>query len=151
IKYVHGGAALQEVVLPVLHVHKTREDDVRKVDVEILRNGSSLISTGQLAVVFYQKQAVSPKMQARQLRAGLHTQSGELISNTEELTFDLSAENPRDREVKAQFVLSRKAEQANDQEVFLRLEEPVPNTRHYREYKSIRYTLRRSFTSDFDF
>ena len=39
----------------------------------------------------------------------------------------------------------------NNQEVVLKLEEKVSGTNHFREYKSTRYRLRRSFTSDFDF
>jgi hypothetical protein len=49
------------------------------------------------------------------------------------------------------FILTQKADEANEQDVFLRLEEQVEGTAHYREYKSVRYTLRRAFTSDFDF
>jgi hypothetical protein len=49
------------------------------------------------------------------------------------------------------FVLTRKADEANGQEVILRLEEKHAGTSHYKEYKSLRYLLRRSFTSDFDF
>ena len=53
--------------------------------------------------------------------------------------------------MRVQFVLTRAAEAVNNQDVMLKLEEQVPDTAHYREYKSARYTLRRSFTSDFDF
>jgi hypothetical protein len=49
------------------------------------------------------------------------------------------------------FILSRKAEEFNEQEVLLKLEEAVPGTSYHQEYKSARYLLRRSFTSDFDF
>jgi uncharacterized protein (TIGR02687 family) len=150
-RYVHGGATLQEVILPVIRINKKRESDIQQVEVDILRSPSSIISTGQLAVAFFQSQPVSAKIQTRKLRAGIYTQSGELISDQHDLIFDLTSENPREREVKARFVLSRKAEQANEQEVILKLEELVPNTAHYREYKSARYLLRRSFTSDFDF
>ena len=31
------------------------------------------------------------------------------------------------------------------------LDEKVPGTSHYKEYKSLTYVMRRSFTSDFDF
>jgi len=85
------------------------------------------------------------------LRAGIYTQDGILISDMHELIFDFDMENPRDREVQRRFVLSSEADQYNNQDVYLRLEELIPDTSHYREYKSIRYTLRRSFTSDFDF
>ena len=43
------------------------------------------------------------------------------------------------------------ADEANGQEVFLKLEEQHAGTFHYKEYKSLRYLMRRSFTSDFDF
>lgn len=149
-RYVHGGAALQEVVIPVIRINKKRSSDLETVNVDILRSPSSVISTGQLSVALYQDQPVSAKVQPRTLRAGIYTQTGELISDRHELTFDLTSDNPREREVTVRFVLSRKADQANEQEVFLKLEEPVPDTTHYREYKSVRYILRRSFTSDFE-
>lgn len=150
-RYVHGGASLQEVVIPILRINKKRQSDVALVDVDILRGATSVISTGQVSVAFYQSEPVTDKVQPRVLRAGLYTQTGELISDQQELTFDLTAENPRQREQRVQFVLTRAADAANNQEVTLRLEELVPGTTHYREYRTVRYTLRRSFTSDFDF
>jgi len=49
------------------------------------------------------------------------------------------------------FVLTRKADEVNGQEVILKLEEKHAGTSYYKEYKSLRYLMRRSFTSDFDF
>ena len=100
---------------------------------------------------FYQTEAVTDKLRPRTVRAGLYTQSGKLISDSHELVFDFTVENPRERERSVQFILTRQADEANGQDVILRLEERVPDTSHYREYKSVRYLLRRSFTSDFDF
>lgn len=85
------------------------------------------------------------------LRAGIYTEAGELISDSHELTFDLASDNPRDREIQVRFVLTHKADEVNGQEVILKLEEKHAGTSHYREYKSLRYQVRRSFTSDFDF
>ena len=150
-RFVHGGASLQEVVIPVLKVNKKRQSDVSAVEVDILRGASSVITSGQLAVTLYQSGPVTEKVQPRRLRAGIYTQSGELISDSHELSFDLTSENPRERELQVRFVLSRKADEANGQEVFLKLEEQHAGTSHYKEYKSLRYLMRRSFTSDFDF
>ena len=150
-RFVHGGASLQEVVIPVLKINKKRQSDVTAVEVDILRGASSLITSGQLAVTMYQAGPVTDKIQSRVLRAGIFTESGDLISDTHDLTFDLSSENPRDRELQVRFVLTRKANEANDKEVILRLEEKHAGTSHYKEYKSLRYLIRRSFTSDFDF
>lgn len=150
-RFVHGGASLQEVVIPVLKVNKKRQSDVSAVEVDILRGASSVITSGQLAVTLYQSGPVTEKVQPRHLRAGIYTQSGELISDSHDLSFDLTSENPRERELQVRFVLSRKADEANGQEVFLKLEEQHAGTSHYKEYKSLRYLMRRSFTSDFDF
>ena len=150
-RFVHGGASLQEVIIPVLKVNKKRQSDVTNVEVEILRGSSSLITSGQLAVVLYQAQPVTDKVQSRVLRAGIYTEAGELISDSHELIFDLTSDNPRERELQVRLVLSRAADDANGKEVVLRFEEKHAGTTHYKEYKSVRYVMRRSFTSDFDF
>lgn len=150
-RYVHGGAALQEVVIPILQIHKKRVSDTSIVEVDIIRGTTSTITAGQLTVAFYQTEPTSEKLQPRKLRIGIYTNAGELISDIHELTFDFTSENPREREQRVQFILTSKADAANGQEVILRLDEQIGETSHMREYKSVRYTLRRSFTSDFDF
>jgi hypothetical protein len=142
---------LQEVVIPVIRINKKRQSDVSRVEVEFIGGGGKTITTGQLAVALYQVQAVTDKLQARRLRAGLFTLDDELISDQHALIFDFDSDNARDRELPVRFILSRKADQANNQQVVLKLEEQVDDTTHYREYKSMRYTIRRSFTSEFDF
>lgn len=150
-RFVHGGATLQELVIPVIKINKKRQSDLSVVEVDILRGASATITSGQLAVVLYQAQAVTEKLQGRALRAGIYTQAGDLISDSHEVIFDLTSENPRDREIQVRFVLSRKADECNGQEVILRVDEKLAGTSHYKEYKSLRYMVRRSFTSDFDF
>lgn len=150
-RFVHGGATLQEVVIPVITVNKKRQSDVGKVEVELIGGGGKTITTGQLAVVLYQTEAVTEKRHPRKLRAGLYSLAGEAISDTHELTFDHASENPRDREVAVRLILSRNAEACNNQQVELRLDEPVDGTSHFTRYLAMRYTIRRSFTSEFDF
>jgi uncharacterized protein (TIGR02687 family) len=150
-RYVHGGASLQEIVIPVLKINKKRESDIRQVDVDVLRGASSVITSGQLSVTFYQAEPATEKVQPRRLRAGIYTQDGVLISDRHEMLFDLTSDNPREREIPVRFILTQKADEANEQDVFLRLEEKVKGTAHYRDYKTVRYILRRAFTSDFDF
>ena len=150
-RFVHGGASLQEVVVPVLKINKKRQSDVTAVEVDILRGSNSVITSGQLAVTMYQAGPATDKIQPRVLRAGIYTETGDLISDSHDLTFDLTSDNPRERELQVRFVLTRKAGEANGQEVILHLEEKHAGTSHYKEYKSLRYSMRRSFTSDFDF
>ena len=148
-RYVHGGASLQEIVVPVIQVNKKRQSDVTKVGVDILRGANTVITTNQFTVRFYQTEPTTAKVQPRTLRIGLYTRANDLISDRHEILFDLPSENEREREIPVQFILTRQADEANGQEVILKLEEPIQDTSHYQDYKTARYTLRRSFTSDF--
>lgn len=149
-RFLHGGSTLQEILVPVLQVKKRRETDVSAINVDIMPTTTSVISTGQLSVAFYQSEPVTEKVQARTLRVGIYAGDGELISDSHELAFDLTSENAREREQKVRLVLSKQADDYNQQPVTLKLEELVAGTSHFKEYKSAQFTLRRSFTSDFD-
>ena len=150
-RFVHGGASLQEIIIPVVQINKKRKSDIRSVDVEILKGSTSIITSGQLSVVFYQKEAVTDKVQARILRAGIWTKDGVLISDSHTLKYDLTSDNPRERELPTRFLLTRVADEVNNQEVILKLEEQEGDTSHFKLYKHVSYTIRRSFSSDFDF
>jgi uncharacterized protein (TIGR02687 family) len=149
-RYVHGGAALQEVIIPVIKINKKKTSDVTLVDVDIITSSSAIITSGQISVAFYQVEPISTKLQARQLRAGIYTRNGDPISDSHQMNFDFVSENSREREVRVRFVLSRKADDSNNQTVYLNLEEQEPGTSHYKPYRSVPYELRRSFTTDFD-
>jgi uncharacterized protein (TIGR02687 family) len=150
-RFVHGGASLQEVVIPVIRVGKQREADVGQVEVQIFVTGKSLISSGQTAVTLYQAQPVSEKMRARELLVGIYALDGTLISDEYPLTFDFRSDNAREREMPRKFLLSREAERFNNQDVVLKLRERVGKTSHYQDYAGHRFQLRRGITSDFDF
>jgi uncharacterized protein (TIGR02687 family) len=150
-RFVHGGATLQEVVVPVLAVNKKRKSDTRLVNVKVLPD-TDKITTGQLVVKLFQTESVSDKVQARVLRAGLYV--GEtLLSNDPqpEVTFDSASEEQRDRYQSVQLLLNQDANDFNNRSIEFRLEERIPNTNQWRVYEKAIYTLKRSFTSDFDF
>ncbi len=148
-RFVHGGASLQEIVIPVLTINKKRKSDTRLVNVEVLPE-SDKITTGQVVVKLYQSEPVSEKVQARTVRAGLYV--GEtLISNQLELMFDQASADKRDRYQNAHMLLSQDANAYNNRSLEFRLEERIPNTNQWRVYAKAMYTLKRSFASDFDF
>lgn len=148
-RYVHGGASMQEVILPVLAINKQRVSDVNQVDVDVIAPLSAVITSGQLAIKFIQRDSVSAKLQPRTLKIGIFASDNELLSETKEIKFDLSAENIRERERIERFLLESKAENYNNQTVFLKLMELEPGTSYYKEYQSIAYQIKRSFTTDF--
>lgn len=150
-RFVHGGASLQEIVIPVIRVGKQREADVNQVEVQIIVSGRSQITSGQIAVVFYQAEPVSEKMQARELMAGIYAADDILISDEQMLPFDFTSANAREREMPRKFLLSREADRFNNQDVFLKLRARVGKTSHYEDYTSHRFHLKRGITTDFDF
>ena len=153
-KFVHGGATLQEIVVPVVQINKKRKTDTLNVDVSVISGQSSIISSGQISVTFYQQESVTDKLLPRVLKVGIYSKDGILISDTHTLTFDLKSDNPREREMKVRFLLSTNSDDYNNQEVFLRLEKisPAPETSHDKFYgDGVKYTLRKSIKSDFDF
>jgi uncharacterized protein (TIGR02687 family) len=150
-RFVHGGASLQEIVIPVIRVGKQREADVNQVEVQIIVAGRSQITSGQMAVIFYQVQPVSEKMQTRELIAGIYAADDSLISDEQVLQFDFASENAREREMPRKFLLSRDADKFNNHDVFLKLRMRVGKTSHYEDYTSHRFQLKRGITTDFDF
>jgi uncharacterized protein (TIGR02687 family) len=148
-RYVHGGTSLQEVVVPVLKIRKERISDTAPVEIDIIRSGQQ-ITTGQVSITFLQTEPVGEKCLARELRAGFYSKSGVPLSESKSLRFDSAHEDARQRERREQFIFGREAEQFNQQEILLKLEESIPGTSQSRIYREFPFKLRRAFESDFD-
>lgn len=150
-RYIHGGATLQEVVIPVILVNKKRERNLANVEVNVIQNATKIITTSQFSVTLYQVEPINDKLQPRQIRVAVYDRENHCISDQQEILFDSISENSRDREHKIRVLLTRDADRVENQDVFLKLEEKIPNTEHYRDYQKVTYTIRRTFTPDFDF
>lgn len=148
-RYVHGGFSPQETVVPVVHIHKARSDDTQRVEVEFMRVPSK-ITTGQVALSLYQESPVSAKRLPRNLRVGVYAKDGTPLSEVKTVPCDLSDEDSRKRETNLVLVLSRAADEYNNTEVEIRLEETLPGTNQVVTYRTHGLKLQKPFTSDFD-
>lgn len=148
-RYVHGGLSMQEVIVPVVRIHKARSDDTERVDVEILRVPSK-ITTGQISLALYQVQPVADKTLARTVTVGLYGLDDRVISEVRSLTFESADEEPRLRESTVGLALSKAADDYNGQEVEIRVMETISGTSQTAVYKSHRAKLSKPFESDFD-
>ncbi len=148
-RYVHGGASLQEVVLPIVRVRKKREGEVQSVHVTVKSGSNNRITSGQLGVRFYQDRPVSDKVRGLRIKAAIYTKAGVQISNTVELNFASESMEARERETSAQFILLQSSETMKNQEVLLRLETPRPNSSKWDYYESYTYRLERLIATDF--
>ena len=158
-RYVHGGAALAEIVVPIVHINKGRSasGDTRAVEFRILQN-TDRITTGQITVDFLQSEPVGGKVLARTVLAGLWgVEAGgkaTLISNEVPLAFASESKDPADRHVPATFLLAGEADRFNNTVIELRLYERIPDSNQMRRLDTTaEYRLQRGFVIDdgFDF
>ena len=148
-RFVHGGISLQEVVVPVVKIHKARVDDTEQLEVELLRVPPK-ITTGQLAISLYQSRPAMEKVLPRTLQVGVFAKDGTSLSEIKTATFDSKETENRLRETTLVLVLSPASDAFNGQEVELRLEETVPSTNQVVKYKTHSVKLQKRFASDFD-
>jgi uncharacterized protein (TIGR02687 family) len=149
MRYVHGGVSLQEVVVPVVKIHKARTDDTGRVEIELLRVPAK-ITTGQLSLALFQDRPAIAKILPRNLRVGVFAKDGTSLSEIKTLTFDSKETEARNRETTVLLVLSPAADAFNNHEVDLRLEETVPGTAQIVTYKTHSLKLQKPFASDFE-
>jgi uncharacterized protein (TIGR02687 family) len=148
-RFVHGGISLQEVVVPVVKIRKTRIDDATQVDVEILRVPTK-ITTGQVAISLFQDRPALDKTLPLTLRVGVFAKDGTSLSEIKTHVFDSKDEEARLREISMVLVLSHAADAFNNQEVELRLVKMLEGTNQSVVYKTHSLKLQKPFASDFD-
>jgi uncharacterized protein (TIGR02687 family) len=148
-RYVHGGSSLQEIVIPVLEINKARKSDIEQVEVDV-SSPSYNITSNTFGVSFYQKNPIGDKILARDLRAAFYTADNLLISDVSNIKFDSRDTDAAAREQRKTFVFTSEASKLNGQDVFLKLEENIEGTSHFRIYKTITYRMLIAFSSEFD-
>ncbi len=150
-RFVHGGASLQEVVIPLVKIRKKKEDTTSQVGIDIIQS-TNKITTNILAVSFMQNEVVSEQVLSRKIRAGIYGQDEVLLSDLFVYTFDIEDGSERQREVKHRFQLGQKAsENYKNQTVKLVLEQEIKGGENkWRHYKDFSYYMNISFTNDFD-
>jgi hypothetical protein len=148
-RFVHGGASLQEIVIPIIEINKARKSDIEQVQVDII-SGSSNVTSNTTPVNFYQKQPISDKIHQRQIRASFYSTDDSLISDVKTILFNSSDDDAGLREQRQVFHFTSNASKYNGQDVSLKLEEQISGTNQYKTYKTITYRMLIAFTSEFD-
>jgi uncharacterized protein (TIGR02687 family) len=146
-RYVHGGMSLQELVIPVNQFSKKRtsEMDAKSVEVDLIQT-TRRITSNQIVLSFYQKQAVQAKWLPKEMRLGFYDRHGRSISDETTVKFDSEATAERQRETKVAFHFTQLAEESHNRDVYLRMEDVARG-----KYDEISFKMMISFTSDFDF
>jgi hypothetical protein len=155
VKYVHGGASLQEIVVPVVEIQHVRSNraDVVPVDAEILVDGAGRITTNRFNVSVYQAAPVGEEFSKRIVRLSLRSQHGDLLSDEVQLVLDSEAETVQDRTKSTMLTLNHAANTMGSGSVILKMEtgkERGNGRVDYDVYKEKPMTLRLAVANFFD-
>ena len=98
-QYVHGGASLQELIVPVIRYSHARIDKSTTVKVRLHNEATLKIESGALRLQFLQEQAIGNLLKPSKWAVGLYDMSGLKRLSTEEdtLTFDSDSATPSGR------------------------------------------------------
>ncbi|WP_102401519.1 BREX-1 system phosphatase PglZ type A [Haloimpatiens massiliensis] len=106
--YVHGGAMLQEIVVPVIKFKNDRStssaNDIRKANISltsVTRKVTNIITY----LEFFQEEKIQDKVISQRIKCYFEDESGNRISNENIIIGDSRSENPLERTYKEKFVL----------------------------------------------
>jgi uncharacterized protein (TIGR02687 family) len=106
--FVHGGATLQEIVIPVIKFKNDRSKnskaDIKKVEVKIT-NISRKITSGITYLEFFQTEKVEDKKIPLRLKIYFADEEGNIISNENIIIADSKSTKPEERSYKEKFTL----------------------------------------------
>ena len=146
-QYVHGGATLQEIVVPLVTLTQSRSKETSKVTVDVNVSSPSVTSSTVL-VTLLQREVVTGKRRARTLIVGVYAEDGTALSGERTVVVDSIAEDIRDRSLTVELVLNEAAERFNGKPVRIRADELTNGTRT--EYRHTTAILQRGFGGFFD-
>ena len=149
--YVHGGASLQEIVIPLIKYRNDRKKDdrrlVSKVDVR-LTNTTRKITNSIFALDFFQTEKLADKKVARTLKLYFVDVAGQKISNEQTILADRISEKAGDRTFKVNFNL-RNSNYSKTDKYYLIMEEPEETVK--KVYEKIPFNISLGIVNDFDF
>ena len=104
-QFAHGGATLQEMLIPVLYSHLRREDNKQPVGVTLLSTALTMVSS-RLKFSLIQSDAVSEDFKERKILCGIY-EGGNLICKEKEISLDSTDVNPQNRFYQVELTLNR--------------------------------------------
>lgn len=106
-QFVHGGSAIQEVIVPVLQLYRNRRSVAKKVNFKRIDNVKSA-STSIVKLNFLQVEPIGNDYKSRTIIVAIYDIDQNLISNEEEILLSLTSELPAERNFEVRIELSSK-------------------------------------------
>lgn len=109
VNFVHGGASLQEIVVPLIKYKNFRRGqanskEIVKADIK-LTSSTRKITNSLFHLSFFQTEKVADKIVPRTILIYMADAEGSVISNEETIIGDRTSDNPEERTFKLRFAL----------------------------------------------
>jgi len=148
-RFVHGGASLQELVIPLVEVHVGRgKQEIKTVNVDMipLRN----ISTNRVNISLYQSEVVDDTTKPLTLKIAFEALDGTLLSDEFTHTFNSTQRYDTNRQTKFQMTFKQNINDYNNQNIKLVTKKVLDGSSESPIYKAYEVKLTLSFFNDFD-
>lgn len=150
MNFVHGGASLQEVVVPLIAFKNKRvgqrgSQTIRKVDIR-LTSTLRRVTNSIFNLDFFQTEKVADKTVARTVVIYMADEDGNVLSNEETIIGDRTTDNPADRMFKIQFVL-RNMDYDRNKPYYLIIKDTETGV----VTEKVQFSINLGIVSDFDF
>ena len=144
--FVHGGASLQEIVIPYITIETTRgKQQVQEVNID-LASAFRTISNLHTYVDFIQKEPVTDTLRPRTVRAWFEDSNGNKVSNENIITADRTDTNPDERKFPEKFIFASRKYNVKEK-YYLRIADDTTGI----EISHYEYVIDIPFADDFGF
>ncbi|MDN5289840.1 MAG: BREX-1 system phosphatase PglZ type A [Acetivibrionales bacterium] len=144
--YVHGGASLQEIIVPLIKVKTERyKKEVGNVEV-VLTSLSRKITNLITYLDFIQTENVSDTLHPTKLKVYFETESGEKISDEEIIIADKKNASPEKRQFREKFTF-RNRKYSKDEKYYLVMKDAISDM----EISRHEFIIDIAFADDFGF
>jgi uncharacterized protein (TIGR02687 family) len=145
-RFVHGGATLQEITVPVITIARKGKSEVRLVEVQI-KPKSDVLTNSIVRVTLLQSEPISEKVHARELRAAFYYDGAPISDQVVAVFAATGDERDRLQEIKLQ--IRPDAVVPIGAGVELRLEQKSANSNSWQAPYKHMFTNRITATPDF--
>lgn len=104
-QFAHGGAALQEIIVPVIYSKLKKDDTKEKTRVLLMNKNLSMVSS-RVKFQLIQSDAVSMEVQGRTIVCGIYN-NDELLTAEKEIVMDSSDSNAQNRLFDVELTLNK--------------------------------------------
>jgi len=148
-RFVHGGASLQELVIPLIEVNIGKgKKEIKEVNVDIIpiRN----ISTNNVNISLFQSEVVDEKTKPLTLKISFQSVDGVLLSDEFKHTFNSTEQYDTNRETRFKMTFKQNINDYNNQNIKLVAKKVLDGSSETPIYKELEVKLALSFFNGFE-